>query len=342
MKKLLPILLVAISMAGCQDDTITALNETIFVKNNGADMPVYVRGNGASKCFVILVHGGPGGNGLEYSNGESQDILEEKFAFAYWDQRGQGMAQGHYTQSDITIGQMANDLKAVVLTMKKHYGSDSKIFVLGHSWGGTLGTAFMINDSNRVLIDGWIEADGAHDIPKINVEAIKMFRSISAEQIAEGNNVAKWQEISDWALAVDTNAITSDEGGEINSKAYEAEQMLLDDGILESGDESFAPLTGPTNMLTSWLMGNYTSGVIHDEVEASSMTDALHLIDVPCLFLWGKYDFVVPPQLGKDGFNKVSSADKELVIFQYSGHSPMVNEPELFAAEIIEFINRNK
>ncbi|HAW19856.1 MAG TPA: hypothetical protein DCX14_06705 [Flavobacteriales bacterium] len=89
-------------------------------------------------------------------------------------------------------------------------------------------------------------------------------------------------------------------------------------------------------------MGNYTSGVIHDEVEASSMTDALHLIDVPCLFLWGKYDFVVPPQLGKDGFNKVSSADKELVIFQYSGHSPMVNEPELFAAEIIEFINRNK
>jgi pimeloyl-ACP methyl ester carboxylesterase len=342
MKNFLILLLISITISSCQDDTLSGLNETIYVKNNGADMPVYVRGNGASKCFVILVHGGPGGNGLEYSTGVSQDLLEEKYAFAYWDQRGQGMAQGHYSQAEITIGQMVDDLKAVVLTMKKHYGSDSKIFVLGHSWGGTLGTAFMIDDANRALVDGWIEADGAHDIPKLNIEAVKMFRAISGEQIVEGNNIAKWQAISEWAKAIDTNAISTDEGGEINTKAYEAEQMLLDDGILESGDNSFAPLSGPTNMLTSWLMGNYTSGVLHDEVEASAMTDALHLIDVPCLFLWGKYDFVVPPQLGIDAFNEVTSADKELVIFQFSGHSPMVNEPERFTAEISEFIDRNK
>lgn len=342
MRHLIYISILTSFLASCQKSDLGDLQETIYVKHLGADMPVYVRGNGASKCFVILVHGGPGGNGLEYSIGKSQELLEEEMAFAYWDQRGQGMAQGHYSTDDLTVKQMADDLRAVVLTMKEHYGDDSKIFILGHSWGGTLGTKFMIDPNNQALVAGWIEADGAHDIPKLNIDGIKLFRKVAAEQLAENNSTTQWTDILDWANGVDTLAISVEQGGEINEKAYEAEELLLNDGILASGDDSYAPLLSPTNLLTSTITGNITSGLLDPEVESTSLTDSLFKITVPSLFLWGKYDFVVAPQLGIDAYNKVSSTDKELVIFQESGHSPMVNEPDLFAQEIIEFVERNK
>lgn len=328
--------------AGCQKTDLAGLNETIYVKNKGADMPVYVRGNGASKCFVVLVHGGPGGNGLEYSIGKSQELMEEEMAFAYWDQRGQGMAQGHYSSAELTVSQMADDLKAVVLTMKAYYGDDSKIIIMGHSWGGTLGTKFMIDPNNQNLVAGWIEADGAHDIPKLNVSGVKLFRKVAAEQIAEGNSTDKWTEILNWANDINTNSISVAEGGEINEKAYEAEELLLNDGVLASGDDSYAPLLSPTNLFTSSLTGNITSGVLDPEVESTSLTDSLFKITVPCLFLWGKYDFVVAPQLGFDALNKVSSVDKQLIIFQESGHSPMANEPEIFAQVVIDFVEKLK
>lgn len=340
MRRLFILLSALCFLASCQKADLQSLRETIYVKNNGADMPVYVRGNGASKHFVVLVHGGPGGTGLEYSVGKSQELMEEKMAFAYWDQRGQGMSQGYYTSDDVTVAQMADDLKAVVLTMKAHYGDDIKIFVMGHSWGGTLGTKFMIDTTHQKLVAGWVEADGAHDIPKLNIDGIKLFRKVAKEQIAEGNSSDAWTEILDWANDIDTNAISVDQGGEINQKAYEAEELLLNDGVLASGDDSYAPLLSPTNQLTSTITGNITSGLLDPEVEFTSLTDSLFKINVPCLFLWGKYDFVVAPQLGVDAFNKVNTTDKRLVIFQESGHSPMVNEPELFAQEIIDFVGK--
>ena len=38
----------------------TNVNEIFWVTNNGADMPVRVMGNTASKVIILIVHGGPG------------------------------------------------------------------------------------------------------------------------------------------------------------------------------------------------------------------------------------------------------------------------------------------
>lgn len=330
-----------LALTGCQRSELSYLEETVYVRNDGADMPAYVFGNGSSKTFIALLHGGPGGNGLEYRVGTYAEQLEERYAMVYWDQRGQGMAQGTYFSDEVTIAQMVDDTRALMLVLRERYGDDIRIFVLGHSWGGTLGTAFMIDSANQALVDGWIEADGAHDIPRLNKAAIRLFLDVGAEQIALKNNVLEWADIVEWAYDVDTNNITLDQGGEINERGYKAEELLSEDGILASGDGSYAPLLSPTNQLTSFLSGNYTNGLLNDENEATALTDQLHRITVPCLFLWGKYDFVVPPQLGEDAYNLVSSADKELVIFEQSGHSPMDNEPDLFVEEVVDFIDRN-
>ena len=81
---------------------------------------------------------------------------------------------------------------------------------------------------------------------------------------------------------------------------------------------------------------------LNDEIEKTSLTSKLTNITQPCLFLYSKYDFVVPSKLGFDAFNTVNTSEKSIIIFDHSGHSPMSNEPSTYAPAIIAFVNKYK
>jgi len=346
MKKYLLITILAFSLFSCQKKQDPAnLDEIIYVRYKGADMPVYIHGNINSRTILLVVHGGPGGNGLEYRSGLWTVELEKRYAVAYWDQRGQGMSQGHYNKSDVTIAQMADDMDVVVKTLKAKYGEDVGIFALGHSWGGTLTSKYMITDGLQYHLKGWIEFDGAHDMPKNDVESVKMFIRVANEQIAAGNSVSDWQYILDWATQIDTNNITQQESYEINQYGFEVEYWLEEDGVINEPPEGGTRepfLFGQVNPLTSSITGNFTNGMLDEEISNFSATDEFYKVEIPCLFLWGKYDFVVPPELGYDAFNNVSSTIKKIVLLEKSGHSGMNNQPEKVSDEIIQFIEENR
>ena len=98
----------------------------------------------------------------------------------------------------------------------------------------------------------------------------------------------------------------------------------------------------PIISLSAYLSGNLTASAVMQETEEASMTDELHKITVPSIFLWGKYDFVVSPALAHSAYERVSSTSKSVVIFEKSGHSPMDNEASLFAQEVISFVEAHK
>ena len=345
---LLTIVFIIFFNFSCNKNDLSNISDVIYVRNNKADMPAYIHGNGSEKVFIIILHGGPGGNGLEYRTGTAMEKLEQNYAMVYWDQRGQGLSQGKYDTTDVTIDQMVEDLHALILILKYKYGEDINLFLLGHSWGGALGTAYMLKDNYQNELNAWIEIDGAHDIPKLNIELVKMFLEIGNEQINLNNSSSEWQDIVSWVEQIDTNNIDIELGRELNSKAHSVEDYLINDNILIYGDEgSFRDILilYHQNYLTSIINGTYTyilNNAFYNEVEFLSLTDQLHKITTPSLFMWGKYDFVVPPQLGYDAYNKVNTTEKEIVIFEQSGHSPMVNEPEKFANTIIDFVEKYK
>ena len=82
--------------------------------------------------------------------------------------------------------------------------------------------------------------------------------------------------------------------------------------------------------------------ILNEDSQKIPMTDLLYEITIPSQFLWGKYDFVVPPAIGISGYNNVSSTEKELVIFEHSGHSPMSNEPVKFVEVVKAFVELHK
>ena len=148
-------IVISLLVACKKDEDLTKLDETIWVRNEGADMPVHIHGNLTNDVILLIVHGGPGGNGLEYRTGKYTVPLEAKYAVAYWDQRGQGMSHGKYDDKDLSIDLMVDDLDAVIKVLKSKYAS-SNIVVLGHSWGGTLTAKYMTSGKVHSSVSAWI------------------------------------------------------------------------------------------------------------------------------------------------------------------------------------------
>lgn len=332
----------------CAKEDIDDLSDTLYVRHKGADMPAHIYGNASEKVFLIILHGGPGGDGLVYRSGTIKSKIEKSCAVVYFDQRGSGMSQGRYSENGISVDIMAEDALALVKVIRHKYGNDSRFFLMGHSWGGTLGTAVMLKDQDA--FKGWIEVDGAHDAKGLYFEYPNNFRRVANEQIAADNNTSYWEGVKDKIDGLDTTTYTNDDFYSMNREAYTAEQKLADDKVVKKINKDIQrELTVnaifKNNLLTVlWNGANTQSILVRDQgiFENLSYADRLHEITIPSLVLWGKYDMVVPPKFAQDAFDNLGATSKELVIFENSGHSPMLIEPDLFAKEVIDFVNEYK
>lgn len=335
------LLLAILSLGACQKHDLASLQEVIHVERNGAIMPAYIHGNAESKKFIVILHGGPGGFGYEYRSGIFKERLEKDYAIVYFDQRGQGMADGRFPREDLNLEEMAKDVIALGEVLHEVYGDDNTYVLLGHSWGGTLGTAALLEDDADRLFQGWIEVSGAHDIPLLLKEEVSMYLQVADTQLALNNNTEFWQGVKDNVGAYDINNITDEQSGYMNSTGFEAEGKLQEDGFInKASGEGFLWIFAQHNFLSSYMNGSFTSGYLQDAgIEETALTGRLSEITMPSLLLWGRYDFVVPPALGVSAFNNLGSSQKEYVEFEMSGHSCFANEPDKFYTEVKDFVD---
>lgn len=339
-------LIIGLLFTACNKDKAST-KELFFFRNDGSDMLVNIEGNISSNTFILLLHGGPGGSGADYNFGTYTKDLEERYAIIYWDQRGQGGSTGQYKASDVTVSKMAEDCAALTRAIKLKYGEDADIFLLGHSWGGMLGTAALVETDIQNDLNGWIDVDGAHNIPLLNREAIIMFEYYADIVLQQEPQHAFWNEIKAFTDTVDINNISIDEGGSINSYGHQAESYIANithDDDAEEFDYFNYVFINPTGAYHSSVNGFFTSNQLYQEVESKAYLESLNKINLPCLFQWGRFDFVVPPAVGIDAYNGVSTpaSQKEFIYYDQSGHSPMSNEPAQFVADIVDFVERYK
>src|SRR5579875_1202194 len=138
MKIVLIIALLVIWLTGCKKEAVqlsTRADDVFWVTNAGADMPVWVKGNTASKIFIFILHGGPGDGSYSYSGVETAR-LQQSYAVAFWDQRDAGASAGNANLGKLSLSQMVNDLENVLKVLKYRYGNDIEVFLYSHSFGG--------------------------------------------------------------------------------------------------------------------------------------------------------------------------------------------------------------
>ena len=70
---------------------------------------------------------------------------------------------------------------------------------------------------------------------------------------------------------------------------------------------------------------------------SESITPKLENISSSTLLIWGSDDPVIPIQFSKDFLTSINNC--ELYEMSKCGHTPYVQEPELFASKVLEFLN---
>lgn len=102
--------------------------------------------------LLILLHGGPGSDYRYLLNAKA--FAQQGYFVVFYDQRGSGLSKRH-DRASYTLDTMQEDLDAVIAYYKK--AATQKVFLLGHSWGAMLATAYI--DGYPGKINGVILAE---------------------------------------------------------------------------------------------------------------------------------------------------------------------------------------
>jgi proline iminopeptidase len=340
-------MLMLFSVAGCEKTDFTPGTESdifFFLRNKGAEMPVWVQGNTNSKKLLLLLHGGPGGSSFIFDAffKEFTDPLEENFGVVYWEQRSSGTAQGAFPKEDLTPEQFEEDLDLLITLLQEQFGTDYEIYLAGISWGGYLGSSWLINSGRQQEISGWINIVGPHDFQAIGQIGRDKLAFYADQQISYGNNLKEWEEIRDWCQE-HPGTLTEKEFNEVNRYAHQSANLLSDSLIVETspatfGEELSFAFSSPFHS-NSWLSNR--NGIATSEMIETLLNRPLDCspIEIPVLFLGGRFDMVVPTEVLVEQFNAVSSSQKSIHILPHSAHSVISQEVNTVVDLLLEFID---
>jgi len=137
---------------------------------NGTQLHAEAFGHPDSALLIIL-HGGPGSDYRYLLNCKA--FASQGYRVVFYDQRGSGLSRRHPKDS-YSLQLMYDDLSAVIT----HYRTspNQKVFLLGHSWGAMLATAYINQYPTR--INGVVLAEPGGFVWQDVLDYIKHSRSI--------------------------------------------------------------------------------------------------------------------------------------------------------------------
>ena len=162
-KFILPVLICFLGWPGCKKEMsikeegnlvpkTVEIDKTIpAISLNGTTLHAESFGNPDS-AMVIVLHGGPGSDYRHLLN--CIEFAGQGYHVIFYDQRGSGLSKRH-SKTSYSIQVMLDDLAAIISHYRK--SPAQKVFLLGHSWGAMLATAYI--DKYPAAVDGAILAE---------------------------------------------------------------------------------------------------------------------------------------------------------------------------------------
>jgi proline iminopeptidase len=314
------------------------------IEYSGIAMPLWVRGRVDSGVIILHLHGGPGDTSIRMSMYPSYRQLESKYAVAYWDQPGAGNSRWVTPKRELSMSDSVAALDEVITFIHEHY-PDSQLFLLGHSYGGEVGTKYLTEYPYLGKVSGWIEVDGAHNEVRNRELALGWLEQKATASLQEGNfdspreeqfwkdaieyahthrPFEKWNETELWDNYIEVA------GG----YGYSTESKPAMEGIPHY-------LLGRANFILERINLLNAKGVFLDALE-TDYTPVMKNITIPTLILWGRHDGAIGVDLALEAYESVGTdaSQKEIIIFEQSGHNPMLEEPEKYFTSIEAFIDR--
>lgn len=332
------VLSTSIFISSCEKENFYQ-GDHFFVKNAGAEMPVYIKGNIESKVFILFVHGGPGGSASLASFIPVSRELEKDYAFAYWDQRALGLSQGNPDKKTFTVEQFVEDLDLVIDAINVRHNSP-KIVIYGISWGGALGSAYLSTGNYQNKVAGFINMDSGHNLLDGLPKSVVFVKDYAQEQIDNGVKVDYWTEARDWCATVPDMTIADNyfkyDDYLVNINAYRHDP----DQVVKGPEVGAAGVMNLYLSLAIFFNGRYLAKRFN--ILELNLSPQMANIKIPTMVIWGRHDGVNTIEMGFDAFNSIGGPDfanKEMVILENSAHEGYIEEQELFMSSFRRFVD---
>ncbi|HKD24037.1 MAG TPA: alpha/beta hydrolase [Rhizomicrobium sp.] len=304
--------------------TPNGVQESFIATLGGARQYVSVRGADRRNPILLYIHGGPASVELPLSWG-FQRPWEDFFTVVEWDQRAAGKSFELEDQKTIgatlTPDRYRDDAIELIELLRARYGKE-KIFVLGHSWGSTVGLSVAIKRPDLLyayvgmgqMIDFRENEKASYDIvleqarAAHNTQAIKELEAIAPYPPQGALDVAKTGVERKWSVYFGGLAAGHQDGDF---------QFHLD---RLSPEYSHADLV-------AWDAGSdFTMKTLWPKLADLSFEN-VHELRVPIFLFLGHHDTTTPPDIAAAWLGRLQAPEKKIVWFDNSAHLPMVEEP---------------
>ncbi|MDD9890214.1 MAG: proline iminopeptidase-family hydrolase [Gammaproteobacteria bacterium] len=282
-----------------------------FIMVEGGPIWYEVGGEGEGVPLVTL-HGGPGGRscGFDrfYDAGMNRPIVR-------YDQLGTGRSGRPNDLNLWTVERYVEELHS----LRAELGLD-EIHLLGHSWGGALAGAYVLEK-------------GTEGIASI------IFSSplLSTPAWIEDANFLRSQLPPDVQQVLDEH----EAAGTIDSDEYQrATAVFYSRHVTRRDGEPRTPNPDCAGQVGNDVIYNYMWGATEFNATGTlldfDLTPRLHEIDVPVLFMAGEYDEARPARMRE--FSQLIP-DSKLVIIPDAAHSALGTKTKDYISAVREFLN---
>jgi pimeloyl-ACP methyl ester carboxylesterase len=306
------------------------INKEFYVKSDGSELYIKVRGQDITKPVLLYLHGGPGEtNGPLLFQAYTGPKLEEHFVVGYLHQRNTCMSPEAPIET-LTIRHFVEDIHNIVTFLQKEFQQE-RIYLLGHSFGGALGYIYLLEHKDN--IKKFVSAGGAFSVTPIEENGYQtvmelLIKADNKEAIEELKNVGPppyktFHEGMVWRKLGMSILEEMDEG---MTKNLDMSKVM---SITEI--ESFDPEWQKKSMVIPSTMWR--------ELITIDIENEVKNIDIPLLLITGGKDIIVPFRILEKGYENYGG-DKEHILLEKSNHFMFIDEQDLFISKVIEFLQK--
>jgi len=337
------------------EEQVNTIDEAFYIPVKESNLFIRLVGN-PNKPIIIDLHGGPGGD-AGFNHEFYRHHLEDDYLVAYLDQRGCGKSDTVKNTDLLTMEQYVEDLDVVVDTLKNRY--NSKINLLGTSWGGTYGLLYLINHQEK--INSFACTSGLSDFVYGYNTLINYEKDLALKLIQESNDkeeIKRYREIITKLSEIKNSGF---------KEFYEDVHLIRFKFPEELG---FSPywknlkdlekVKAIRNDSTVFKRAHYTIELAEEAMEKGEIVnkafrntpaynnlntiDDISSIKIPVLVLQGEFDYAIgPKQANKiyDALKNVPEHKKELVIIPNAAHSLVIEAPEAYFGSVKSFFDKH-
>ncbi|MCZ8130786.1 MAG: alpha/beta hydrolase [Steroidobacteraceae bacterium] len=308
-----------------------AIERLEAVAIGGTQQWLSIRGANRANPVLLFIHGGPGSPMLPTA-WAWQRPLEDYFTVVQWDQRGVGKnavgADHAALAPTMTLERHVLDAEAVVEHLRRSLGV-GKVFVMGYSWGSTVGTHLAARRPD--LLHAYVGIGQA--VPDSGSERVLYEETVARAQAAgDAQALAELRALAPYppprfslagALAVRKWA-----------RVYDGGWYGKDDLSLFFALPEWAPEYTPEDVAAQARATRWATQSLEDALRRAA-DSAPRRFEVPVVLLMGRHDLHTPYVVAQRWFGTIEAPTKRFVTFERSAHFPMLEEPGRFLVTMV-------